>query len=166
MRKILSLQLVILVIGCNSTTDNSTATVIDSPSTVKSAPDTANLSANKTASLDGCYMKVVGRDTLFLQLQQSGENFSGNMHFNNYEKDSSKGTVTGKMDNGKLILWYSFNAEGMHSYSQQILQPVKDGLVLGIGDVRASNDTTYIKDLSTVQFPASYKLISVACLAN
>lgn len=83
MRKILSLLLVILVIGCNSTTDNSTATVIDSPSTVKSAPDTANLSANKTASLDGCYMKVVGRDTLFLQLQQSGENFSGNMHFNN-----------------------------------------------------------------------------------
>ena len=110
-------------------------------------------------------MKVTGRDTLFLQLQQSGENFSGSMHFDNYEKDSSKGTVTGKMDNGKLVLWYSFNAEGMHSYSQQILQPVKDGLVLGNRDVTVSNDSTYSKELSAVQFPASNTLTRVECLA-
>ncbi len=163
MRKIHLLLLVVLAFGCNSKNSSSTDTVIDSPSTVKSAPDTANSSANTTALLDGCYMKVTGRDTLFLQLQQSGQNISGSMYFDNYEKDSSKGTVTGKMENGKLILWYSFDAEGMHSYSQQVLQPVEDGLILGNSDVRASNDTTYIKDLSAVQFPASNKLSRVAC---
>lgn len=166
MKKILPLLFIVIMYSCTSNTSTSSTSDTDTSSAVTNAPHTQSPGNKAPQSLDGCYIKVAGRDTLLLQLNESDGIVNGTMHFDNYQKDSSHGTVTGKMEDGKLVLWYSFDAEGMHSYSQQILQPVKDGLVLGNSDVRVSNDTAYIRDLSAVEFPASNTLTRTQCSGN
>lgn len=114
-------------------------------------------------SLDGCYIRVMGRDTLLLQLKQTGEKITGTMHFDNYEKDSSKGTVEGKLEDGKLVLWYSFTSEGMQSFSEQILKPSGNDLILGYGNIDVRHDSAFIKDKSAVTFSEKDKLVQTSC---
>ena len=66
----------------------------------------------------GCYMKIVGRDTAILMLEQNGKEYSGKMLYDNYEKDGSRGTIKGKEEEGILKLCYDFNSEGMHSVTE------------------------------------------------
>jgi hypothetical protein len=60
-------------------------------------------------------MKIIGRDTAILMLDQKGNMFTGKMLYDNYEKDGSRGTIKGKEDNEIIKLWYDFDSEGMHS---------------------------------------------------
>ena len=53
---------------------------------------------NPDTDITGCYMKIVGRDTAILMLEQKGNMFTGKMMYDNYEKDGSKGIVKGKED--------------------------------------------------------------------
>lgn len=166
MKRTLCILSIVLVYSCTSSTSTAPTSNDDISPTEINPAKTRNNNNSETHALDGCYIRVTGRDTLLLQLHENGGIVNGTMHFDNYEKDSSQGTVTGKMENGKLVLWYSFDAEGMHSYSQQILQPVKDGFILGNSDIRVSNDTAYTRDLSAVEFPASNTLTRTQCSGN
>ena len=158
------LLLFVMVFGCTSNTSSKSASDADTSSTVNNPPETESPPRiEETITMDGCYIRVTGRDTLLLQIKETSGTIKGTMKFDNYEKDSSSGTVTGKMENGKLVLWYAFASEGMQSYAQHIMQPVKDGLILGNSDIKISSDSAFIKDLSTVAFPISNKLTRTEC---
>lgn len=122
-----------------------------------------NKPLEEQSSVTGCYIRVTGRDTLLLQLQQSGEEIAGTMKFDNYEKDSSSGTVLGKEENGQLVLWYSFDAEGMHSWAQHVFKRTNDGLLMATGEITAKGDSSYYKDLSNLQFAEGSLLTKAAC---
>jgi hypothetical protein len=91
----------------------------------------------------GCYMKILGRDTAILMLEQKGNEFSGKMLYDNYEKDGSRGTVKGKEEEGILKLWYDFNSEGMHSVSEVYFKKDNGRLLRGVGDMDTKTDTAY-----------------------
>ena len=163
MKYVIYMLLFVIVFGCTSNTSSKSASDADTSATVNNPPETESPRIGETITLDGCYIRVTGRDTLLLQIKETSGTIKGTMKFDNYEKDSSSGTVTGKMENGKLVLWYAFASEGMQSYAQHIMQPVKDGLILGNSDIKISSDSAFIKDLSTVAFPISNKLTRTEC---
>ena len=110
--------------------------------------DTSQTASPKTgekpvADLDGCYMKIIGRDTALLMLEKKGKEFSGKMLYDNYEKDGSRGTVKGKEDGEIIKLWYDFNSEGIHSVMEVYFKKENGRLLRGIGDMDVKTDTTY-----------------------
>lgn len=91
----------------------------------------------------GCYMKVFGRDTAILLLEQNGKNYSGKMLYDNFDKDGSHGTVRGTEDNEILKLWYDFNSAGIRSVMEVYFKKDNGRLLRGIGDMDVKTDTTY-----------------------
>ena len=88
-------------------------------------------------------MKITGRDTAIIMLEQKGNELSGKMLYDNYEKDGSRGTVKGKEEGEILKLWYDFDSEGMHSIMEVYFKKDKGRLLRGVGDMDAKTDTTY-----------------------
>ena len=95
------------------------------------------------ADVTGCYMKIVGRDTAIIMLEQKGNMFTGKMLYDNYEKDGSRGVVKGKEDNEIIKLWYDFDSEGMHSVMEVYFKKQNGKLLRGVGDMDAKTDTAY-----------------------
>ena len=93
--------------------------------------------------VSGCYMKIIGRDTAILMLEQKGKDLSGKMLYDNFEKDGSRGTLKGKEEGEILKLWYNFKSEGMHSIMEVYFKKETGRLLRGVGDMDAKTDTTY-----------------------
>ena len=91
----------------------------------------------------GCYMKILGRDTAILRIEQKGLELTGKMLYDNFEKDGSRGTMKGKEDGEILKLWYDFNSEGMHSVMEVYFKKDNGRLLRGVGSMDQKTDTTY-----------------------
>ena len=109
----------------------------------------------------GCYMKIIGRDTAILMLEQKGNMFTGKMLYDNYEKDGSRGTVKGKEDNEIIKLWYDFTSEGMHSIMEVYFKKENGKLLRGVGGMDAKTDTTYF--ISGVNYSDKEAFIKTDC---
>ena len=93
--------------------------------------------------VSGCYMKIIGRDTAILMLEQKGNKLSGKMLYDNYEKDGSRGTVNGTEEKEIIKLWYNFQSEGMHSVMEVYFKKENGRLLRGVGSMDVKTDTTY-----------------------
>jgi len=103
----------------------------------------SNVTDKTVADISGCYLKIIGRDTAILMLEQKGKDLSGKMLYDNYEKDGSRGTVIGKEEGEILKLWYDFTSEGMHSVMEVYFKKENDRLLRGVGSMDVKTDTTY-----------------------
>ena len=111
--------------------------------------------------ITGCYMKIVGRDTAILMLEQKGNMYTGKMLYDNYEKDGSRGTVNGKEDKEIIKLLYDFDSEGMHSVMEVYFKKENGKLLRGVGDMNAKTDTTYF--ISGINYSDKEAFIKVDC---
>lgn len=159
MKKIYSplmMATVMMVLSCNS----------NAPKT--SETETANTTAETKpinippAGIAGCYMQVLNRDTFAASLLQQGNTITGKLSFDNYEKDGSTGTVTGKLENGIVKLFYSFASEGMNSVMEVYFKHDNGKLSRGTGDMDTKGDTAYFKDPSAIKYDGS-ALQKLAC---
>ena len=90
-------------------------------------------------------MKITGRDTAIVILEQKGNDVTGKMLYDNFEKDGSHGSVKGKQDGDILKLFYDFKSEGMRSVMEVYFKKVPGGLLRGMGDMNVKGDTTYFR---------------------
>ena len=141
MKYILVLLIFGKLISCNDTMkdDQETATVTSDSSTITSPP----IDKNPGSDVSGCYMKIVGRDTAIIMLDQKGSELSGRMLYDNFEKDGSRGTVKGKEEAQIIKLWYDFQSEGMHSVMEVFFKKENGRLLRGVGTMDVKTDTTY-----------------------
>ena len=102
-----------------------------------------NVEGKSISDVTGCYMKIVGRDTAILMIEQKGKDFSGKMIYDNYEKDGSRGIIKGNEEEGILKLWYDFDSEGRHSVTEVYFKKDNGKLLRGVGDMDAKTDTAY-----------------------
>ncbi len=138
MNWVLSILFFIAVISC---ANNSNTIAQD-----KIIPDTSKsgrLTETTGQDLNGCYMKIIERDTAILMLEQKGKELSGKMLYDNYQKDGSHGTVKGKEDAGVIKLFYDFNSEGMRSVTEVYFKKENGRLLRGVGDMDTKGDTAY-----------------------
>lgn len=84
--------------------------------------------------LEECYMRVNGKDTLFLKMSDNLGTITGTMNYKNFQKDSSSGDIVGIADGDTIRIDYNFAAEGTQS-TREIWFLKKDGkLIEGIGE--------------------------------
>lgn len=144
MKNILNIVLIVVVVGV-------IAFIIKNNNSKKEEVD-----QNQTASTDliqGCYVYTIAKDVYSLNIEsQTGDKVSGTLSYNNFEKDSSMGTINGVYTNDILLANYTFNSEGMHSVRQVIFKKVGASLVQGFGDVEYKDGVEYFKDTSKVEF--------------
>jgi hypothetical protein len=148
------------LIACN---DNSQA---NDKSTTSQYSESGTLISPKpeehpVTDVTGCYMKIVGRDTAILMLEQKGNMLNGKMLYDNYEKDGSRGTVNGKEDKEIIKLWYEFDSEGMHSVMEVYFKKENGKLLRGVGDMDAKTDTTHF--ISGINYSDKEAFTKVGC---
>ena len=130
------------LLSCNNNIQtNEQSSASKSSDTSKTGPLVTDTKTHE--DLPGCYMKIIGRDTAILKLEQKGKEFSGKMLYDNYEKDGSRGTLRGKEEGEIIKLWYDFNSEGMHSVMEVYFKKETGRLLRGVGSMDAKTDTTY-----------------------
>ena len=152
-----------MVISCNSNTDSETVRTDTTVNENTVEVNKTNPPQKAETSFEGCYLKILKRDTMVLHLRQNGDSVSGKMNFDNYEKDSSSGEVRGVVDGDIIKLWYSFQSEGMHSIAELFFKKEKETLMRGIGDIDNKADTSYFTDHSAITYPADQSFSKVDC---
>lgn len=153
MKYILFIFSVFIFISCNIKSENE-----------KTGDDTATDKDDKIArNISGCYMKISGRDTVILMLDQQGENLSGKMIFDNYQYDGSRGTVSGRAEGEIIKLWYDFFAEGMHSMMEIYFKEDNGNLLRGMGKMDISGDTSYFKSSGDITYSPNDIFLKTDC---
>ena len=82
-----------------------------------------------TSKLQSCYHATVGDSSSLLQIKDpSADQLTGELIFQNYEKDSSYGVFTGKLAADQLSIDFTFQSEGIESKRQIVLTKSADQL--------------------------------------
>jgi hypothetical protein len=161
MRKLFSVLIIAMAIGCESKTErtgnsqDSTLTSIDILNDSKPAEGTVN-------DISGCYMQVLQRDTFAVILKQNGNEVTGRLTLDNYQKDGSTGSVTGKLEDGVLKLVYRFASEGMNSIMQVYFKLEGNTLTRGIGEMSTKGDSAYFINPASIKYNGSV-LTKMSC---
>lgn len=99
----------------------------------------------------GCYVMTYNQDVYTMDIKMyEGEIVTGLLHFNNYQKDSSKGDFIGTYKDEIILADYSFQSEGMNSVMQVAFKKFGDDFVRGYGPL--SEDGTKFTDVSLIEF--------------
>lgn len=87
-----------------------------------------------TESGTACYLKAVGKDTFRLQLVINDEQVAGELRYDHYEKDKSRGTLTGVLKDNILRASYSYQSEGMNSTRPVVFKVMGDQVYEALAD--------------------------------
>lgn len=110
-----------------------------------------------TASIKGCYVAGTDKDVYTLSIDTQTEAVvSGTLSFDNYQKDSSSGTVVGAYENGIFLADYSFQSEGVNSMMQVIFKRVGNDFVRGYGPMNVEG--TKFASTDNITYDASSPL--------
>jgi len=157
MNKLFILSAFAFLFSCKSSTEETTMSDTTSIQTNTTVPETT------AATVTGCYLRVVQRDTLMASLVQDGNNITGRLVFDNYEKDGSRGDVSGVIDGDIIKLVYRFQSEGMSSISEEYFKRTKDGIILGAGDVQVKGDSVYYSQPQNILYQEKDVLKKISC---
>jgi hypothetical protein len=145
-----------MAVGCQTKTEQINEQDSTLISTNRTDTDIDVRSADEMISdISGCYMQVLKRDTFAVILKQQGNTVTGRLTLDNYEKDGSTGTVTGKLEDGVLKLVYRFASEGMTSIMQVYFKHDGNTLTRGIGEMSTKGDSAYFIDPISIKYNGS-----------
>lgn len=140
------------LVGCKKETDKTDA-----------QNDTIVAKTPEAASIHECYAFVQQKDTISLEIDQDGANVAGNLHFKNYEKDSSHGPVAGEFVGDTLKLEYTFQSEGMTSVREIRFLKSGNSMVMGIGDMDEKNGKMSFTKPGEVKYDKNLVLVKTEC---
>lgn len=153
--KMITIILLALLLACNSRENTTTEE--------NSIPLSVNKDTTVNNDITGCYLQVLQKDTIVANLKQEGNQVSGVLLFDNYEKDGSAGTVTGTREGKILKLRYDYQSEGLSSVMDLFFEINDDKLIRGVGDMETKGDTAYFINPSLVTYPADTRLYRISC---
>jgi len=142
----------ILLVGCKKDTDKT-----DSPN------DTITSVKDKEVTIQECYAFVQQKDTISLEIDQDGAKVIGNLHFKNYEKDSSHGPVAGEFVGDTLKLDYTFQSEGTTSIREVRFLKSGNSMVMAIGDMDEKDGKMSFTKPSQLKYDKNLVLVKTEC---
>src|SRR5207253_1778801 len=105
---------ILILVSCKDATDDVAGGNQDS--LITGQPANTVISSGKN-----CYAYFNGKDTVTLTVQQAGNNnVEGRLVFRLREKDVNTGELKGKIENGLLVGYYTFQSEGMTSVREEV----------------------------------------------
>ena len=85
---------------------------------------------------NSCYLYTNKKDTASIKLQIKGEELTGTLHYNIYQKDVNNGTIAGEMKGDTIIADYTFDSEGLRSVRQVVFLKKDGKLYEGYGEMK------------------------------
>lgn len=165
---ILSAVTAVLVVSCekkipeNETTDSSPDSIVVVPETNEPV---------ESSTLQSCYMAAVGKDSVFVSLEDNLGTIIGKMHYKNFEKDSSIGDVVGSQNGDTLKLVYTFRAERTVSDREIYFLKKEGNIIEATGEYKTEGksvayshpekikyDGTILKQIDCTDFDKNFKV--------
>jgi len=110
-----------------------------------------------------CYQFTKNKDTVTLSLTRTDNDATGDLTYNWFEKDDSKGVFKGKFKGDTLVADYTFNAEGMSSVREVVFLKKGDSFLPGYGDMEDKNNKSVFKNPTKLQYDANVVLAKTNC---
>lgn len=155
MRTTFAVLLLIFLFACDDSGNNE-ATTVATDSSKQNPPA-------EPVSVYECFRSVLQRDTMVACLQVKGNEITGRLTFDNFEKDWSSGDVHGTLHKDTIKLWYVFNSEGMKSVMEVYFLQDGPKLFRGIGDVATKGDTAYFTDKGAIRYVMNHAFEKLEC---
>ena len=93
-------------------------------------------------SVLGCYIAHLAKDRYTLEItSQVKSAVTASIAYENFDKDSSKGTFVGNYASGILSGMYTFTSEGMNSRRELFFKRDGQDFLAGFGPITSSGDT-------------------------
>jgi len=147
--------LVLVLISCNA------GSLPESDQSKQVANQDSILNSEQPTS--HCYLYTNKKDSIKLNYTQNKDNVKGNLHFQNYQIDGSRGTINGQFHGDTLWIEYDFMAEGMHSNTEEVFLKKGDSLIRGVGEHIISADRSQFKNRDSIRFQDGQIFLPVAC---
>ncbi len=148
MKHLLILLSAIFFYSCNSgNNDTSQADTLTDTSV-----DTISAAAIPFSNDSICYVFVSGKDVYTYRLLVQDNQVTGTAHYDNFEKDDSKGTVHGTIQNDIIHVWYNFESEGLKSVSERYFKVTENTITEGIGMIDVKGDSTYFSSPEKIDY--------------
>ncbi len=155
-------SLLVLVAACSQPASEKTVDEKQTSPTTNTLTDHGD-SLTTPQSLSGCYTMIIGKDTAFMQLKQTGDEVTGPLVYKRFEKDSNTGTVSLNVKTYTARGWYSFSSEGKTSVRQIVFKIDGSNLTEGYGDIEMKGDSAMFKYPHALKFEAEHPFILTAC---
>ena len=113
-----------------------------------------------------CYLWTSkGKDTIKMSIvTANGNNVSGDLQYNFFEKDGNFGKFTGMFQGDTLHATYDFESEGMKSTRESVFLKKGTTLVEGFGEIITVGNKQTFKDKKDLKFDGSVTLNKVDCV--
>ncbi len=111
-----------------------------------------------------CYAAVTAADSVTLRLVNTNGDITGELTYNNQEKDDNIGTVMGQMHGDTLLADYTFMSEGTESVRQVAFLKKGDGFVEGYGDAEERDGKMIFTNTAALDFGQGSVFEKVPCL--
>ncbi|MET0635996.1 MAG: hypothetical protein ABWZ25_08195 [Chitinophagaceae bacterium] len=151
--------LMVVLLSCN----NAEEKVSDNGENMVADSVTAAKPVVTDSTLTGCYAYVGGRDTVLLQVEKNGDNITGSLSYNYFEKDRNDGSIQGSISGDRISGFYLFKSEGVMSVRQEIWKISNGQLIPGSGEMIQRNDSLFFKDPAAVGFDEARSLKKKNC---
>jgi hypothetical protein len=138
----------LFLLACGSDTTEQTEQTPEVPSLIESI---------------GCYLSIVGNDTLSLRTEVLGNDVTGELSYNFREKDDNEGTIRGEMHGDTLIADYTYTSEGIESVRQVVFLRQDDGFVEGYGETTTRDGRMVYENPGSLQFDRGMVFEKVPC---
>ncbi len=99
-----------------------------------------------------CYRYIKNRDTISMSLQQTNQVITGELFYNFFEKDKSRGKVSGIKNGDTLLLIYNFEAEGTTSERELAFLDKGGKLVQGVGAEVEKDGSMIFRDKKQIKY--------------
>lgn len=152
----------IAMISASCTNENKSTVANDTTEII--AHDTTFTSSTPETNSTDCYQYIKNKDTASLKINIEGEELTGNLNYNLFEKDRNSGTIAGEMKGDTIIAEYTFDSEGMRSVREVVFVKRIDGNIYeGTGEVMEKGGKMVFKDRSALKFSPAMVFTKTNC---
>jgi len=99
-----------------------------------------------------CYRYINNRDTITISLEQTNQVVTGELAYRFFEKDKSRGKVSGVKNGDTLLLIYNFESEGMTSERELAFLKKGNKLIQGFGAEVEKDGSMVFKDKKQLKY--------------
>lgn len=118
---------------------------------------------NEVQETSACYAAVTAADSVTLRLVNTGGDITGELTYNNQEKDDNVGTIMGQMRGDTLLADYTYLSEGVESVRQVAFLKKGDGFVEGYGDAEERDGKMIFTNMAALDFDSNSVFEKVPC---
>ena len=144
-----STLLLLIAVAAVSCTDNSS----------KQSGEVISIAPEKIA----CYAGNSGKDTVTLSLATQDDRITGELYYKFYEKDQTRGTLSGQWRGDTLVADYIYTSEGMPSVRQVAFLQKGNTLIEGHGNMVEKNGKMVFADTASLIFADGFLLQKIKC---